>query len=494
LILNLKTLFTVNLLYIIVLFVLAIKNFDLGTDEACYVVYAKAFCSYGFPFGTINGDLFQIDYYSYLPHYLFTFLFSLFNADSVWHFKFLSTLLSLVSIASIFFIIKKIYGFNTSVLFLLFFTVQPGFGYISSSFFGEVTQTALIFLAAYFWLIKNEKVTNKTVLLTGFIFALAIHTKIQSLIPVVVCLILYIFMDRSKKSALVLLSSLAFTFLIASIRLIPVMLYEPSFVSGIPRFWFLFLQSQSKNNIIELSARIVLFNKFLPIFLFSIITAVFAFRLKSAFEKFLYSYALIVILWWIFSYHLSNYRLIFMGLIPLMFLMALLVTGWFKEFSDRSDITKPGTAYLTSFCILLLCWWGFSTNLVYACIGYNDGVQFDLDGSKSVNFSQLVYDNSQKKFYDNVLISVEPSDSIYVLSGGTQIFVPQYYLGSRRVFDFGALKSRVVSGAIPKFVIIDRTGYPLGLDEGYKMIDSLNVHRKLVLKEGEFELYSIFKE
>jgi hypothetical protein len=44
-----------------------------------------------------------------------------------------------------------------------------------------------------------------------------------------------------------------------------------------------------------------------------------------------------------------------------------------------------------------------------------------------------------------------------------------------------------------KLVIIDRTSFPLGLQPGYRMLDSLNLNRELILKRGEHELFKVYR-
>jgi hypothetical protein len=145
---------------------------------------------------------------------------------------------------------------------------------------------------------------------------------------------------------------------------------------------------------------------------------------------------------------------------------------------------------ITTFIILLM-FNGFLTNIIYAIKGNNDAVQFDLDGSKSIytdsgelRFSlHGVTDNSQKVFFNKIKKILKPQDTIYNPTFVTNAYLsnPMAFLSTIQNFDTG------------KYIIIGRDAYPLGLDQGYKMIDSLKLQKDLIYKYGEFELYSIHK-
>lgn len=492
-VLNLKTLLVINLIYIVILFIIAVMNYDLGTDEACYVVYTRTILKYGLPMGLVNGKIFQIDYYSYLPEYIVSVLFSIFNPNSVWFYKLIAVIISSLSIATIFYVIKKIYSFNAAVLFLFFLTVHPGFGYVSTSFFAEIPQTAIIFIAAYYWLYKNESVKKKTIMLTSLLFALAIHTKIQAVVPVILGLVLFRFIDESKKPLRVLFYTLFFTFIIALIRLIPALFYNPDYILYIPRFWFLFSQNISSSFLKDWD-RLVWFNKFFPLILFVLIIGYSVLKDKLKFESFICSYSVFIVLWWIFYYNLLNYRLIFLGVVPLVFLMALLVIEQAKKRADLPGRFKLYVRYFFAFCILILGLWGFTTNIIYAYIGYNDGVQFDLDGYRVIHSEDVKRDNSQKNFYYDLNTMLGPKDSIFVPANGISTFVSQFYLGTDKVFPVETLKSSLSENNSPKLIIIDRISFPLGLEKGYQKLDSLGVNRKLLLKKGQYELYELSKK
>src|SRR5207245_1887901 len=129
--------------------------------------------------------------------------------------------LSVIFISGSLAVIKKIYGANCAILFLLFLAIQPGFGFMTISVFGEVLQTTFIFLAAYIWLYKFKNADRKTLLIAGILLALAIQTKVQLLQPIIVTLIIFHFIDKTKKPLNLLLYTAIFLLIIVGMRLIP---------------------------------------------------------------------------------------------------------------------------------------------------------------------------------------------------------------------------------------------------------------------------------
>jgi hypothetical protein len=133
--------------------------------------------------------------------------------------------------------------------------------------------------------------------------------------------------------------------------------------------------------------------------------------------------------------------------------------------------------------------YGFSANLIYAYIGYNDGVQFDLDGYRSRLFTNIEYNSTQKEFYENIQTRLRPLDTLYNGS-----FVSQFYLGNP-VAPVSKLKESFSVNPIQpvKYLLITRDIYPLGLEKGRILLDSIGANWKLEVKTGEFEMYSVKK-
>jgi hypothetical protein len=69
----------------------------------------------------------------------------------------------------------------------------------------------------------------------------------------------------------------------------------------------------------------------------------------------------------------------------------------------------------------------------------------------------------------------------------------EFYLDKYSVFDKNMLFRSLEETGTPKLVIIDRTSFPLGLQPGYRMLDSLNLNRELILKRGEHELFKVYR-
>jgi len=174
-------------------------------------------------------------------------------------------------------------------------------------------------------------------------------------------------------------------------------------------------------------------------------------------------------------------------------LLAAFVYDYYNKYLESGEKSPKAMAWISATCLVLLMAYGYSINILYASIGNNDGVEFDLDGAKSRLFTPVIFDNSQKEFYGEAKTILQGVDSVYLPSGGEGIIIPQFYLGQSRIFDLEFLKRSLEISPSAKYVIIDRTGFPLGLEKGRKELDSLGVQRNLLLKKGEYELYLVFR-
>jgi len=235
-----------------------------------------------------------------------------------------------------------------------------------------------------------------------------------------------------------------------------------------------------------------LFNRFFPITLFCIIILSSFVYLKKPVEKFLTVYSLIAVLWWIFLFPYSTYRHPFIGIITLCILAAILSVNLYSKIVETKKLAALPLKYLTASAVFLLMSYGFSANLIYAYIGYNDGVQFDLDGFRNRLFSPIQHDNSQKEFYSQLKKSVNESDTLYNAS-----FVTRFYLNNP-VYTVNSMYKDFDSphevNSPEKLLLITRENYPLGFEKIYKELDSLNYKRRLIIKIGNNELYGITKQ
>jgi hypothetical protein len=132
--------------------------------------------------------------------------------------------------------------------------------------------------------------------------------------------------------------------------------------------------------------------------------------------------------------------------------------------------------------------YGFSSNIIYAYIGYNNGVQFDLYGYHYGLFSKVEYDNSRKEFYSELKTFVRPGDTLYKGS-----FITNCYT-ENPVASFYNLKESLQTTPGEKHLLITREYFPPGLEEGRRqMLDSINANWKLELKKGDYEMYLVKK-
>jgi hypothetical protein len=495
---NIKLLFFLCFFYYIVITVIGIVNYDLGIDEVSYIVYAKSFYHFLLPYCTTNGtmlggQLYLIDNFAMLPFYILSALFFVFNPSEVWQYKFFVSILSFLSIYVICYILFKRYNFKWSAFFLFLLIIQPGFGFVQTSFFGEIVECAFFFMAVYIWLKNDEKQLNKIdIVIISLLFALTAQTKMQILPSLTAAFVIFYFYDRSKKSIPILFLTILFYFVIAFIRTIPALVYHISSIAYIIKYWYLTILS-SGTDILTKIIQIQLFNHFFPLLFFSMIFYFAYFIIKKPFEKFIYIFTLVYFIWYIFSFPFVTYRHLIIGLVPALFLATYTLFGLSELLQDKKIFHTNTAKLVTVFFIALLLTWGFSVNFIYAYIGYNDGVQFDLDGTKSLFLHSFTHDDTQKLFYREIKNKISENDSIYIGSGGQSMFLTQFYLPDNPLYDFDHLKQALEKSDNIKYVIIDRVSFPLGIEEGRKLLDSLNVNKILLLKEGDFELYSVYR-
>ena len=491
--LSIRFLFAVIAVYLCVLFYLAVSRYDLGVDEAVYPLYAKHFWTSGFAYSVNNTRIYIVDNFTMLPVYIASVFNFIFGLTAVWHFKLLISLLSLISLYIISRISLKLYNFETAVLFVFFLAVQPGFGFVAASFFGEIVQGAFFFPAVYLWLKDKSPLHFKKVLFIALLFAISIQTKFQLSQAVVLTLFFYHFVDNKRKALTVLALTIAIVIILSVVRLVPDLIRDKNDITTYLRFWANTVIKYTPGDFLFYIDRAHFFNRFLPvIFLPFILIGIFIWA-KTPVEKFLSLFTLLFFLWWIIFFKLSNYRVVFIGIIPLCFLLAAFANEYYRKALETGNKSRRSLVYMSSAFIMALMLYGFSQNLIYAAIGNNDAVQFDLDETKSRLFTPVVWDNSQKEFYKEAEAMLQNVDSVYIPAGGMACFVPQFYLGENRIFDYATLVNSLKESGNTKYVIISRTAFPLGLEEGYRKIDSLSVSRNLLLKKGEYELYTLSK-
>lgn len=494
---TLKLLFIIIIIYLISLYTIAIKNYDLGIDEAGQVVWAKNFAAYGFPIITWNQQnsafyFFPIDNVQMLPMYLLSFPFIKLGLTEVWTMKLIGSIASIISLIVIYFVVNKQYSFKLFTFFLFLLVIQPGYGFTTANFFSETMQSALLLLTIYIWLKDSCLMDRKRIILISLLFAFVMHTKLQPALIIAVSLFIFHFINREKKSLHILVYTLIFYAAIGIIRFIPAILYDGSFLYKQVRM-YIFLTGLNDSTFSPdfYIYKLRLFDRFLSILIVSLVFVFYYFYKKNNFEKFLYIYSFLMALWWIFSFPYVTYRHLMMFIIPFILLLCIFMKNLYEEHIVGFKGKILFLRLIIIAFIVLLMFNGFLTNIIYALKGNNDAVQFDLDGSKSVyldsgglRFSlHTENDNSQKVFFNEIKKILKPQDTIY-----NPTFVTNAYL-SNPMAPFSTIQN-FDNG---KFMIIGRDAFPLGLEKGYKMLDSLNLQKDLIYKYGEFELYSIHK-
>ncbi len=490
---TINSLLVVSLVYLAVLFSAAIYYYDLGFDEAWYITFARNFSLKAMPFYTANERIAVIDTISMLPYYLVSLINFKLGLLEVWHFKLFSVLFSSITLVVLYRAINKLYGYAASVLFIFFLIVQPGFGFIASSYFGEFLQVAFIFYGLYFWLKDKDSVSNRTIIITSLFFTAAIHTKFQLVIIIAAVLIIMGFTDKQAKPIKLLIYTLIFTATVSLFRTIPVLIVSPASIRSLAIITDLLAAKSTTVSAALVLERLQLFNRFFPLVALIVVSGLFCFQMKNTFERFILFFTLVTSFWWIFIYPLSTYRNPFMAIITICLMAAIMLSRLYESFIQKNPARVLLMRYVSAFGIILFMLYGFSANLIYARIGYNDGVQFDLDGFASRLFTPIVHDNTQKDFHRELNRIITPADTLYNGSFVTRFYTPNTIFTIEKFSE--SLKNSPKGSE--KLLLVTRDVYPLGFEKIYRQIDSLvtadTLQKRIILKTGRNELYGLKK-
>lgn len=484
---NIYTLLAATLIYLAVLFPLAVSHYDLGYDEAVYLEYAKYFAKTAVVYINLNEKIILVDTIAMLPYYVASLPLFWLNLTDLWYFKAISTLLSLAALIFLFRISKKLYGSLAAVLFIFFLGVQPGFGFIASSYFGELLQAAFLLYGFYFAFSDAKSIeSGKKLITSALLISLAVHTKFQ-LAFIITFTLLALYIQSRQKGVLKLLGyTILFSALLSFVRTIPVLVFDYTLLRRMILITDIFAGPAYASWMVILD-KFQLFNRFFPLPLFIIISAAFYYYSRNLFERALFFFSVVTVFWWIFLYPLTTYRNPFMGIITICLMAAVLAVRVYNDLVIKFPGYRRAVKIFSVSSVLLLMAYGFSANLIYAYVGYNDGVQFDLDGFKNRLFTSPVHDTSQKDFYKGLNNYISPGDTVY---NGT--WVAQYYLNNP-VCTFDKMKESLGTSPGNKYMIVTRDFYPLGFEKIYSQIDSLGVSKELIFKTDKHELYRISK-
>lgn len=492
LIINYKLLSVILISYLAVLFLLSIINFDLGFDEAWYLHWAKNFSATGIALYSTNGQISLIDTITMLPYYLVSTVVFWSGGSEVWHFKLLSTLFSIVALLYFFYFIKTISNKIAALLSVLFLIIQPGFAFISTSFFGELFQIFFVLIGLKFWLYDNYKNDSKNIILPSLFFSIAIHTKFQLLIVLFLTIFIFSFIVKKQNTSKILLYTLLFTVFIIFIRTLPVVFTD------IKNLRYLLIMDWVSGNSISQSLsltafdKIQLFNRFFSVPLFLVVIFASFLYFKKPIVIFLTVFSAVTSVWWILLFPYSTYRHPFIAIISICILSGLLIYNWYNitDLKIKNSL-RFKFIVISTFSFLML--YGFSANIFYSYIGYNDGVQFDLDGFNSRLFEPVKHDNSQKDFHAELKKIVSPLDTLYNGSFVTRFYLPNTIFTKEKISE--SLKNSPDGDT--KYFLVTRDVYPLGFTKIYAELDSLaavdTLQVQLLLKKGEHELYGIAK-
>ncbi len=463
--------------YLMIGFYLAIKNFDLGYDEVWYIYYAKRF------FLSVS-NLFKGEVYNsfptrtMLPHNLASLILYGFHLHEVWHFKLMNSVLTLVSMAGMYAVVRKAADKQTAGYFVLISIFWSTFLFVASSYFGVLIAVCLIFLG-----VRNyyKKGISWNALKAAIFFSLAMHTKIQ-LVPLLLFSILLLYaIERKKEHFFLFIYTIISYLLLVFIRNIPNMfITSGNILKSYVKLGSSFIYSRSGTYNFD---HIQLFDNIIPIVVFLCISLLFIRKRRTGFDLFIYLISTVNCIWWMVFYNMATFRHLFLGLIPFAYITAKTISELNTEFAQK----REGKGFLQSPLVLigvlfLLINAGYM-NLTGAYIGYNDGVQFQYSGAKSRLFKSVVTDTSQKDFYNYATQVIGIDDVIY--NGNP--FYTDFYLGIKAE----SYKEIRQEAEKKQWLIICREDYPLGLEQAYKDIKNMPGDKMLVFKTGDYELYRL---
>jgi hypothetical protein len=336
-----------------------------------------------------------------------------------------------------------------------------------------------VFLAADMFFRKNLN------LWPAIWFSVAIHTKFQ-LFPIIILLLFIMFLKTLDKRIIIqIIYILVLILFIAILRLLPAIIYDDNNIILVIKQFYNMTYNGTSSNIVFFD-RIQLFNRFFPlmIFLFSIIFSIP--NLKSKFNQFIYGFAFILIAYWIFFFKFTTYRHLFMGIIPLLYILVLALSNIYKLLINKYKLQKTLLSkFIIIFSLLLFLLYGASTNIIYAMTGYNDGVQFDLSGFKSRLFYPAINNNYQKDFFVRTKKIINSNDIIFSKS---PIIIKAYL--NNKVYNFNYIKKTKYSGN--KYIIIGIDTFPDGnFNEAFKRLRALKVNYKLIYKNNGYVLLKL---
>lgn len=467
---------------IIIVFWTGILNYDLGFDEAWYTKYAKTFSENFIPHTTFNEQISYVDMISMIPYYITYSGYKLIKEISLMDIKIMGASLSLIGLVLLGY---STYSVNRNIkllfLFLFFIVIQPGFGFVSTSFFGEILGIGLIFMG-----FKN--LINDGKRFWGiFLIALAINTKFQLFPLVIFTFIIFGYLYRDKALIYHTCFLLIFMFVIFVVRFSPIWLFNRDIIPYYFKFAFsYYLGYHQAMDFWLITDKLQLYNKFFPLIIIILTTIWGTQHLRNKFDVSIFIFGFVATIYLIFLNNVSTYRLFIFSIIPVLYISTLLIYQFYKE-QYRSSFTKF-QKFIVVILVFISFLYGITTNYKYARIGYNDGVQFDLDGFKGRLFTPIEHDSSQKLFYESLKNIISDDDIIFTPSP----YLTNFYL-SNKVYDLSQIFNSDIKGN-NYYAIISRESYPNEILKGYGELKKVVKNFEEYLIIGDFHLLTIKKE
>lgn len=478
-----RTLIAFLLIYLIFSSLALIFNVDVGADEGGQISKIKGFYDYGkFQQPYLLDRMSWMLHLVYIPFLLLKYIIP-FSIPAI---RIVALIWSLLLIWCSYKILTKL-GYRKSFPFLFILLASDiGFIYLSSSAYGELGATLFLVLGTYF---RTEKELNhRNVFLSALFFAIAGIQKIQLLPFIFIVNLIYLLItDKKWKNFLLLFYLISIWF----IENIGFSVMQGFSLSEIGRgFWAIFGASGQMFGKLDLILRLSRINYLFNIqslVIYAVIITYFIFNYKrtSKFEKFLFSFSILISLLWITSLQAISTRNVYYAIYLNYFLLSIIIYNIYTEI-NQINLKR----YVFSTVVLLLIFnlaAGATQNLRLIKKGIMDEYQYTNAGFETFNRG-TIEKSAQREFFeyinshlmDEELYSVGVNFYWYTFTDKKYISVDKNALneirtGSYFILTYIDYKNQYITDELEIFLhnnseIIYKNGYW----EIYKIIENKN--------------------
>ncbi len=466
-------------IYFIGMCLFLVLNNDIGSDEGLYISSVQNFYKEGkfnLPRYEYICLLNQLVYYPFILIRQFTG----FTKGSL---RIVALFYSTGLLLFLLFLFRRYYSLKRYVVLLLLLVSSSILMFLSSSGYGEIAAFFSFLLAVFFW--TNGRNLHTRTLIPAVFFALAALTKLQ-LLPFIIALgVIFIFIKRERAKENIAL--LIYTCLLWITGALIFGFLQGYNLSDIGRmFWVLGSSSGQMIGHLSIFNRLNYLNAFanaLNLMVSSVVVFYYFrnFRRVSLFEKTLFTFSLLVFLWWLIFYPGFSVRNVVYSIITFYILFSIILRdliGWIRNSDKKVYFVGTIILFLTLNFVngtirnIRLSNKGISDEFLFASIGYET---FSAKGLRS----------SQEDFFDFVNEKLDPGRGIYFISVdyNKDIFTEK---------EFRSIKHGTENLSLPvgSYFILTYIDYKHDYiwDD---LVVYLNNNANLIFKENFYEVYEI---